>query len=105
VAGNRPRFKPEEFRDLVAIASLVFRTAERLAGPGVDPQGSPLLTTREIEMLPLLVHGHSDQEIASLSGISEATVRFHLKNVRRKMGAVSRTHLAAKAVTLGFVSL
>jgi DNA-binding CsgD family transcriptional regulator len=105
LTGDRPRFTDEEFRDLVAIASLVFRRAERIERSDSRAQIAPILTLREIEILPFLVHGHSDREIASLNGITEATVRFHLKNARIKIGAVSRTHLAAKVVALGFVSL
>jgi DNA-binding CsgD family transcriptional regulator len=59
----------------------------------------------KVALLKFLVHGHSDREIASLNAITEATVRFHLKNARKKIGAVSRTHLAAKVLALGFVAL
>jgi len=105
MVGDRAEFSPEEFRDLVAIGSLVFRRAECINHSADRAQGAPILTLREIELLPFLIHGHSDREIAALNGISEATVRFHLKNVRIKIGAVSRTHLAAKVVQLGFASL
>jgi DNA-binding CsgD family transcriptional regulator len=105
LTGNRGPFSDAEFRDLVAIASLVFRRAERIDHSDARAQIAPILTLREIELLPFLVHGHSDREIAALNGISEATVRFHLKNARIKTGAVSRTHLAAKVVALGFVTL
>jgi LuxR family quorum sensing-dependent transcriptional regulator len=105
ITGDRPEFSSWEFRELVAIATVIFRRAERIDHSEVRAQVAPILTLREIELLPFLVHGHSDREIALLNGISEATVRFHLKNVRIKIGAVSRTHLAAKAVALGFVSL
>jgi LuxR family transcriptional regulator, quorum-sensing system regulator BjaR1 len=105
MVGDRSEFSPEEFRDLVAIGSLVFRRAEFINHSSDRAQGAPILTLREIELLPFLIHGHSDREIAVLNNISEATVRFHLKNVRVKIGAVSRTHLAAKVVALGFASL
>lgn len=105
MVGDRPQFSASEFRELVAIAAVVFRCAERINRSDARAQVAPILTLREIELLPFLVHGHSDREIATLNGISEATVRFHLKNARVKIGAVSRTHLAAKAVALGFVSL
>ena len=105
MTGNRGAFSAQEFRDLVAIGSLVFRCAERIDHSDANAQIAPILTLREIELLPFLVHGHSDREIAALNGISQATVRFHLKNARIKTGAVSRTHLAAKVVALGFVSL
>ena len=105
MVGDRSELSAAEFRDLTAIGSLVFRTAERIDRSADKARAAPILTLREIELLPFLVHGHSDREIARLNGISEATVRFHLKNVRVKIGAVSRTHLAAKVVSLGFASL
>jgi DNA-binding CsgD family transcriptional regulator len=105
LAGKRPDFTPAEFRILVSIGTMVFRAAERLASGKVQSQAAPILTSREIQLLPFLVRGHCDREIAELVAISEGTVRFHLKNVRDKIGAVSRTHLAAKVVALGFVSL
>ena len=105
LAGKRPEITAAEFRALTAIGAMVFRTAERIDHSDQRAQIAPILTSREIELLPFLVHGHGDREIAKLVAISEATVRFHLKNVRAKIGAVSRTHLAAKAVALGFVSL
>ena len=105
MVGDRPEFAPDEFRDLVAIGSLVFRRAESINHSADRAQGAPILTLREIDLLPFLVQGHSDREIAALNHISEATVRFHLKNVRTKIGAVSRAHLAAKVVALGFASL
>jgi LuxR family quorum sensing-dependent transcriptional regulator len=104
-AAKRPDFEPAEFRALVSIGTIVFRTAERIDRSNHRARAAPILTSREIQLLPLLVHGHCDREIAQMVAISEATVRFHLKNVRDKIGAVSRTHLAAKVVALGFVSL
>ncbi len=53
----------------------------------------------------LLVQGHSDRQIAKILGISKTTMRFHIGNAREKTGAVSRTHMAALAVTQGFVTV
>jgi len=89
----------------VAIANVIFRSGERINRSDALAQAAPILTLREIELLSFLVHGHSDREIAHLNGITEATVRFHLKNARIKVGAVSRTHLAAKVVAFGFVAI
>jgi DNA-binding CsgD family transcriptional regulator len=50
------------------------------------------------------VSGLTDREIARDLGIAHATVRFHLESARRKVGARSRTHLAALAVALGVAS-
>ena len=74
----------------------------------MDPRvaGPPALlpTGRELDCLACLVRGLSDKEIARALGLSEATVRFHVGNLRRKAGARSRAHLAALAVSLQVVS-
>lgn len=104
MVGDRPDIADGEFRELVAFGSHVFRRAEEINGAVNRARPAPSLSAREVALLTFLVHGHSDREIASLNGITEATVRFHLKNARKKIGAVSRTHLAAKVVALGFVA-
>jgi DNA-binding NarL/FixJ family response regulator len=48
------------------------------------------LTPREIEVLHLLVRGMADKEIARELGIAAITVRLHLHNAFRKMGAHNR---------------
>jgi DNA-binding CsgD family transcriptional regulator len=105
MVGDRPEFSVTEFRALVTLANVVFRAAERIDQSADKATPAPILTVREVELLSFLVHGHSDREIGKLNAISEATVRFHLQNARVKVGAVSRTHLAAKVVALGFVTL
>jgi DNA-binding NarL/FixJ family response regulator len=49
-----------------------------------------LLTPREIEVLEALTDGHSTARIASLLGISTATVRTHVKSLLVKLGFHSR---------------
>jgi DNA-binding NarL/FixJ family response regulator len=52
------------------------------------PQGPGLqfeLTRRELEILSHLANGLSNAEIASKCWISENTVKFHLKNLFRKL--------------------
>ena len=69
---------------------------------------SPRLTAefspRETDCLQRLVRGLTDLEIARDLSITHATVRFHLEGARLKVGARSRTHLAALAVALGVAS-
>jgi DNA-binding NarL/FixJ family response regulator len=50
----------------------------------------PALTPREYEILTHLAFGRSNTEIAKLSWVSENTVKFHLKNVFRKLGVHDR---------------
>ena len=48
------------------------------------------LTPREIDVLRLLVRGMADKAIAHELGIAGITVRLHLRNAFRKMGARNR---------------
>ena len=65
------------------------------------PSPPAAFTPRELSCLERLVSGLTDQEIARDLSIAHGTVRFHLEGARRKVGARSRTHLAALAVALG----
>ena len=64
----------------------------------------PAFSQRELDCLERLVLGLTDHEIAHELAIAHATVRFHLQRARSKIGAISRTHLAALAVALGVVT-
>jgi DNA-binding NarL/FixJ family response regulator len=47
--------------------------------------------------------GQRNREIATELGISENTVKFHLKNIVEKLHAQNRAELAARAVREGLV--
>lgn len=57
----------------------------------------PCLTAREHGVLAALCDGHSNKKISNMLGISEATVKVHLKSIYLKMGARSRSHAYALA--------
>ncbi|MBI2860554.1 MAG: response regulator transcription factor [Chloroflexi bacterium] len=65
---------------------------------GRNQAGRPFLTPRERVVLEQLVHGHSNAVIARNIGLSETTVRFHLRNILSKLHAKGRTEAAIKAV-------
>lgn len=78
------------------------KTAEfvsRIAGalhqvnPNQPRAGTDLLTARESEMLEFLARDATNKEIARDLGLTEATVKFHLKNLYAKLG-VGRRSLA-----------
>jgi DNA-binding NarL/FixJ family response regulator len=54
------------------------------------------LTTREREVLELVVHGLSNKEIAERLGVTVAAVRWHLKHIYHKLHVHSRTEAALK---------
>jgi DNA-binding NarL/FixJ family response regulator len=58
---------------------------------------SPLsgLTVRERELLEVLARGWTNQQIANRTGISENTVKYHLKNLYEKLGARNRSMAVA----------
>jgi len=61
------------------------------------------LTERETAVLRLVVAGRRNKEIAAELGISENTVKFHLRNILEKLHAESRTEVATRAVREGLV--
>lgn len=68
------------------------------AAPG---EAFSFLTEREIEILSALNIGDSNKEIARTLHLAPETVKWHLKNVMRKLRAGSREEAVANAATLG----
>lgn len=62
-----------------------------------------LLSEREREILGCVAHGLGDREIAEQLQLSPHTVHRHVANIRRKLGATSRTAAVAQAARLGLV--
>jgi PAS domain S-box-containing protein len=67
---------------------------------GAQPsaESKPPLTSREGEVLGLLVTGKGTKEMAATLGISPATVRTHVENILHKLGARSRLEAVVIAV-------
>jgi DNA-binding NarL/FixJ family response regulator len=76
---------------------------EFLRTPEASPRANQRLTERELEVLKLVTAGQRNREIAVELGISENTVKFHLKNIVEKLHAQNRAELAARAVREGLV--
>lgn len=52
------------------------------------------LTSRERELLPLMLEGKTNAEISVLSCISEGTVKSHTHNIYQKLGVKNRAQIA-----------
>lgn len=63
------------------------------------------LTTREREVLHLIVLGRSNKEIGHELGIAGATVKLHVGNLLDKLGALDRLQAATIAIKRGLVHL
>lgn len=89
-------FEPEE-SFAIQMAGLVL--TERLISLATPPPATPSrLSARERDCLALAAEGKTNWEISVILGISEATVRFHIDNARRKLGAVNRAQAVARLV-------
>lgn len=60
------------------------------------------LTRRETEILDCLTAGASNKQIGRDLGITEATVKIHMKSLIRKIGVNNRTQAALWAINTGF---
>ncbi|NRP22286.1 Transcriptional regulatory protein DegU [Ensifer adhaerens] len=62
------------------------------------------LTRRETRLLLMIAEGASNKFIAHALGLSEATVKFHLGNLYRKLGCSRRREAIIAAKALGVIS-
>ena len=76
---------------------------EAQAAPAHSPVAN--LTPREIEVLENLKGGKSNQDIAKVLGISEYTVKAHLKVIFTKLAAANRSEAITRALELGLLSI
>ena len=62
-----------------------------------------LLSPREREVLRLLATGLSNKQIALAMNVGEETIKWHFKNLFRKLNAGSRSHLLHRARMVGVI--
>ena len=82
---------------VAGLAVRVFELPKSRFAPLPD-DASPLLTPREIEVLTALRDGLSNKAAARRLGISPHTVKFHIEQLFRKLGASCRTEAVAKGL-------
>jgi DNA-binding CsgD family transcriptional regulator len=63
---------------------------------GPDPTGAEALTARELDVLRLLARGQTNLEIAQALVVRVGTVKYHVKNILRKLGATSRADAVSR---------
>jgi len=63
------------------------------------------LSTRELEVLQLIVHGKSNKEIATVLGLSANTVAVHRANIMQALDIHNTAELVVYAIRRGLVSI
>jgi NarL family two-component system response regulator LiaR len=79
-------------------STLAPEAAQVLVKAATEPAQDEGLTSRELEVLRLMVHGDSNPAMAEKLFVSRSTVKFHVSNILMKLGTATRTEAVAVAV-------
>ena len=71
----------------------------------VENMGRPTLSARELDTVKLIAEGRSNKEIGVRLGITEGTVKAHVKSLLSKLKAPGRTAAVREAVRRGLVHM
>jgi FixJ family two-component response regulator len=97
-------FSDQELLDAIYSAIAQGRKARQNRSEIADLQESyALLSTREREVLPLVVAGLTNRQSAEKLGIAKITLQVHRGQIMRKMGAQSVPELVRMAGKLGIL--
>ena len=73
---------------------------EPVRAQGGDAALRDLLTRRELDVLEHMVRGETNADIARALVVSEGTVKFHVKNILRKLHAANRAEATSRYLRL-----
>lgn len=86
---------------VITLESEAIEVADEVVGVSLAPSGDEIgesfLTSRQQDVLDALREGHSNKLIARKLGISEATVKIHVRQLMKKFGAENRTQVVVRA--------
>jgi LuxR family quorum-sensing transcriptional regulator LasR len=89
--------------ELALVRDHVFASGVRFCPPATH-EAAPRLTPRELEVLNWVMVGKSSWEISKITGCSEATVNFHMGNIRQKFNVNTRQQAVVRAISLGLIT-
>jgi DNA-binding NarL/FixJ family response regulator len=99
VAGGDALLSPRATRSLIAR----FLATPEQGGPAVPDATLDVLTDREREMVALVAHGLSNEDIATRLFLSPLTVKTHVNRAMSKLRARDRAQLVVLAYQTGLV--
>jgi DNA-binding NarL/FixJ family response regulator len=76
---------------------------DQLAGRATDAGDHTVLTERELQVLRLVAAGLPSKQIGTELGISETTVKTHLKDIFARLQVSNRAEAASQALRLGLI--
>ena len=82
-------------------ASVLAALAERQQQSELWRDAPPDLTSRELEMVDLMLAGLNDRQIAERLEVGYEAARSYTKNLRRKLGAKTRAQAGGRLIELG----
>lgn len=95
--------------ELVRVVRDVYRggrpVSPNVAAALATRHASPALTAREIEVVQFIAKGMRNKDIAASLGISEETVKVHVKNILAKLNVSDRAAVTAVALRRGIIHL
>lgn len=72
---------------------------------GVRPGRGPAFSARELDVMRLVVEGHSNDEIGTRLGVASKTIETRLRGLFERLGITSRTELATRAIREGWLDV
>lgn len=81
------------------------RISGEVAARLAEHMGEERLTPREKDVLAQVAAGGTNREIGDLLGISEETVKVHVKHIMEKLGAGDRTEAVTIAIRRGVIQI
>jgi LuxR family quorum-sensing transcriptional regulator LasR len=98
------RVVAENMPALSLVRDYAFASSIKFFNANDAHEQAPRLTRRELEVLNWVMAGKSSWEIARITNCSEATINFHMANVRQKFNVNTRQQAVVKAISLGLIT-
>jgi LuxR family quorum-sensing transcriptional regulator LasR len=89
---------------LSLIRDYAFESSLKFINAQTNAEAAPRLTKRELEVLNWVMVGKSSWEISKITVCSEATVNFHIGNIRQKFNVNTRQQALVKAISMGILT-
>ena len=87
------------------LATFIERVTASTAGRQVKSHDGPLISGRQRQVLGFLAVGSSNREIAKELGLTERTVKAHVAELLRKIGAPNRIALSVHPLTHSLLAM